>query len=113
MTAYKVSSQIDGTSALKINHDSVRFTVLRVLPANQDIQECSSFLSVDGVEDTQLKEDSFFVDDLRMIFKASGLADIASDVKQGSAAGMSCSLSPRGVVGIMLVTFFVALLMIV
>ena len=108
MTVYKVASQIDGTSALKINQDLVHFTVLQVPPCNQDIQEHPSSAPVEDLS----KEDSFFADDLRIAFEASGLADIIPNLKQGSIAGMPCSLSLRGITGIIFVTFFIALLMI-
>lgn len=108
MTVYNVTSQIDGTSALKINYDSVQLRVLQASSCNQDIQEYSSFTPVEDLS----KEDSFFADDLRITFEASGLADIIPNLKQGSIAGMPYSLSLRGIVGIVFATFIIALLMI-
>ena len=109
MTAHNLTPRIDGTSALKIDNNSIHFTVLQTSSCNWDVQEHS--LSV-SIEDSS-KENSFFVDDLRIALEASGLTEIIPNVRQGSIAGMPCSLSLRGIAGIVLVTLFLAVLLIV
>ncbi len=106
MDPRKLSSQIDGTSALKPDFDPEYFTTSENPPSDQAIQNRSPHASFAMPPE----EESFFSEDLRVAFRASGLSDIIPGVKRGSIAGAPSSISLGGIVAATLFALAIALL---
>ena len=70
MAVREMHTYIDGTSALKMEDPQARFTVLRGNGRSSDDYQ-----------------DAYFTDDLHIAYAASGLREVPSLLKYGSASG--------------------------